>query len=94
MYLGSVAFAPPLLFAFWHLIPSKSFPKWLTGNTFAIFLIHGVVLKAVERWFHWHVLTIPQWIAKWAVAFSLSVIAAILLRRFSPCVSRVLFGGR
>lgn len=92
--LSRVIFTPPLLFAFWHFIPSSPFPKWLTGNTFAIYLIHGVILKAMAICHYQQVATIPQWFVKWAIVLLGSVIVAVSLRRLIPSVARILFGGR
>ncbi len=87
-------FIPPLLLAFWSFIPVRPFPKWLTDNTFALFLVHGVVLEAMWIVHPAQVETIPQWFVKWAFVFSASILSAMLLRRFAPGVSRILFGGR
>ena len=97
LYLTDVArviFVPPLLFAFWHFIPSCSLPNWLTRSTFAVFVMHGVVLRIIEMAVRHPIETIPQWLVRWAFAFTVPIVVAVLLRRTAPGVSRVLFGGR
>ena len=92
--VSRVLYVPPLLLAFWQFIPEYPLPKWLIGNTFAIYLIHDVILKAMAICHYQQVATIPQWFMKWAIAFFGSVLVAMLMRRFVPRVARVLFGGR
>lgn len=92
--MSRILYVPPLLLAFWQSIPEYPFPKWLIGNTFAIYLTHGIILKAMAICHYQQVMTISQWLIKWAIAFFASVLVAVFLHRFIPRVARVLFGGR
>ena len=90
-----VVFSPLLLFSFWRIIPSCSLPSWLTGATFAIYVMHTFVWRVLQI-FHvpLSVETIPQWVVKWCIGFFVPIGVTMLLRKFLPRFAGVLFGGR
>ena len=90
----------PLMAAVWNISKTIRLPKICVGNSFSLYLMHGIFL----------VLTMIMTIAigirdqvdgsiviafvRWAVAVCLSLLLAECLRRYYPRVASVLFGGR
>ena len=89
-----VVFTPLLLIAFWNLVPTCPLPKCITSATFAIYVMHGIVLKMMEMFDSRPIETMVQWGGKYIVAFIVPILVAMFLRRFTPGVSGILFGGR
>lgn len=89
-------YVPCVLFATWFSMPRvKALPTWLSGVSFAIYLMHPIVYNYYEtatRNLHLH-----NW---WTIGFAyvlavvLPVIAANLMRVRCPKVYEVLMGGR
>lgn len=85
---------PMLLVGVYYYIPDFEFPRWLTSSAFPIFLMHtplwllsGSALNCEEE-------SIAYWIMRWTVGFAGSVLLTVLLRKFFPRTSFILFGGR
>ena len=67
-------------------------PKVLTQNSFAIYLLHGIILYAIHR-----VIAEPGIAGHFAIGaltIALSVFVAESMRRFTPCIGTLLLGGR
>lgn len=88
-----------LAFALWSITPSCKWPQYLTGNSFSIFVLHGMILyllplgmKAFGIWEK----TLSQ--IGFLPIFALTVIIAILIaettKKYLPCLAKVFFGGR
>ena len=85
---------PLLLFAFWGGVPSWELPKYLTQTTFAIFLLHIPVFKVLGFILPTKIESVFQWIMKWGVGWTCSLILALGIGRSFPLVAKMLFGGR
>lgn len=86
----------PLLICFtWHFMTARRIPDWLTACSFPIFLMHtvvfpyfAVVLKRLALG------ELAQTGVMYVGGVVGSIVVAVLLRRFCPKVSAVVFGGR
>ena len=85
--------------AIWSIMPSKSWPKYLTGNSFPIFVLHGAILLLLPipfRIMHiWNPMldllgSLP--IAFFTIIFALFF--AQILKHYTPSFAKILFGGR
>lgn len=92
---------PPLILSVWTLVPATAWPKWLTSTAFPIFLVHMLILSALDNLFD----LVPtldtarlgnnlDYFLCGLFSILLSIVFAVLLRRFSPRLAAVLFGGR
>lgn len=86
---------PFLIYATWHFMTAKPWPTWLTSCSFPIFLMHGVCISyfsvIAKR------IPSPEGINVFG-AFVCGVVGSIaitvLLRRYTPKLAGILFGGR
>lgn len=85
---------PILLFGFWGVVPEARLPKWLTGTTFAIFLLHIPLYKILAAISPMRVDNVLEWIVKWIVGWGGSLVIAIVICRSAPHMAKALFGGR
>ena len=89
---------PFLIYATWHFIPAKQWPRWLTSCSFPIFLMHVLFFPHIGIAFkHLHFgVEMPslQPTINFIVGFFGSIAIANLLRRLWPRLSHILFGGR
>lgn len=89
-------FSLPLLIYFtWHFISARKLPDWLTSCSFPIFLMHtvlfasiGIVLK------HFPIDGLAKDFAMFLGGILGSIVIALVLRRYTPRLASVLFGGR
>lgn len=91
---------PLLLFGLLGTISTRSWPKMLVGNAFAIFLAHNMFLSFVAMGLmavglHGREnLLIPIMIFRLIAAIAMSIALAEVLRRCCPRVAEVVYGGR
>lgn len=98
--LIGVAGACVLAVAVWKSIPAWRGPKWLTSSAFPIFVLHGAVLLGFAEMFR--ALGVWESVVSSIVAYFLQICGAVavclgiclILRRVTPRLSSVLFGGR
>lgn len=86
---------PCLMYATWYWMPSSDLPVALRGISFPIYLAHSLFLG------YWGIfaknLLVSETITKlvaWPMAFIGSIVLSIIIRKTSPSIARVLFGGR
>ena len=84
-----------LLYFTWHFMSARRLPNWLTACSFPIFLMHsicltyfGILLKRLPL----GALTATG--IQYVGSILLSIALTLLLRRFTPRLARILFGGR
>ena len=94
MMLGKISI-PFLIYFTWHFMTARRIPDWLTACSFPIFLMHtvvfpyfAVVLKRLALG------ELAQAGVMYVGGIVGSIVAAVMLRRFCPKVSSVVFGGR
>jgi hypothetical protein len=86
----------------WSIVPDKTWPSWLTGNAFALFLLHVpflAVLNVLAVWIGRYVridisTSAVTSICLWASACGLSLGLAHFMSRRVPLGANILFGGR
>lgn len=98
-YRGEIAIGkltiPFLLYLVWRITPTCEWPRWLTACSFPIFLIHIILLSYFSIAFK-H-LPVPALGAEFISFFGSivgSITMAVLLRRYTPKLASILFGGR
>lgn len=89
---------PFLMIATWCFMPTGKWPIWLTSSSFAIYLLHELFFVHIDL-ITKHLpnvdpLSPTRAIVKFVVGFVGSIVLTIILRRFLPKTSKVLFGGR
>lgn len=89
-------YIPCVLLATWYLMPgAKALPKWLSGVSFAIYLMHPIVYNYYEtatRNLHLHSwLTI---VIAYVLAVILPIVVANIMRLRCPRAYEFLMGGR
>jgi len=85
---------PLALFGVWYAVPDTPWPKALTSLVFPVYLIHWFFVHAVSR-----ACLVPDVKAvavplTFFFVLAASVGLAVCLRRFSPSLAGLLFGGR
>lgn len=84
--------APLFLIGIWYMTPTMAWPRFLVGTSFAIYVVHAIVLGVI-----WLIPSLRR-----TCPFGLTVLLGIvipivlanLLSLFAPRVARILFGGR
>lgn len=89
-----ILFVPLFLFGLWRFVPARPLPNWLTGTTFAVYVMHTMVFLAIRCLLPMPVETLVQWFAKWAAGFCASLAIALAMGKCLPKTANVLFGGR
>ena len=84
---------PLVMLLVWTVMPERSWSVRLTGNAFAVYVIHPLVIRA------FHVLgLIPggsaSTLVEWVVVVVTSLLLGLGLRRVAPQFASVAFGGR
>ena len=93
-YLMSIAL-PFLIYFVWHFISDKKWPRWLTNCSFPIFLMHTIMFGYLAVILKRLPLTELQNACFMYFASIIGSIAiTVILRRFSPRLASLLFGGR
>lgn len=96
-YLNLRHFPLPFLMAgMFGLMPTKRFPVILVSAAFPVYLMHGMWAVSITCVLN-HIPFVgctSAYVLKWGIAFGMSVTMAWVLRRFTPRVAAVLFGGR
>ena len=93
-YLTNLAI-PCILYFVWGCMTAKRLPEWLTSCSFPIFLSHVILIHYFSSWFKR--LLVPEiWAAfiTFIGSVGLSIGLTLLLRRYTPRLASVLFGGR
>lgn len=86
---------PFMLYAAWHVIPSRVWPAGLTAMSFPIYVIHVPILRQVSMVLEKVPAVAPcADFVLWTSAVALSIALIVLLRRVLPRVSAGLFAGR
>lgn len=86
---------PCFLYATWYYIPANPLPRFLSGVSFPIYLMHMCVMG------YWGLVSKNLSVSEdatrliaWPLSFVGCIVLANILRRFFPTVSKILFGGR
>ena len=84
---------PFVLCLLWGAVPDARWPQWLVGNTFAFYVMHPILVRALNAS---GILPAGDWtfICEWIVVATSVGIIAIALHRFLPRLSGWVFGGR
>ena len=91
----SCLYLPLLVYFTWRVMPSTRLPAWLTSCAFPIFLMHSPALGYVGGFIRYVVSDeLGRRFAAWVLTIVVSIVVTVLLRRFAPRLSIVLFGGR
>jgi len=80
---------PFWLIALWHVAPASPWPRYLVASSFAVYVMHAVVLSvifALDPAF-------PFWLAT-LLGIAIPIFVFNVLTRFAPGVAGFLFGGR
>lgn len=92
---------PLLILSVWTLVPPTPWPQWLTRAAFPIFLVHMLILSALDNLFTLIPTLNPALLGAeldyflcGLLSILLSIAFAVLLRRLFPKLAAVLFGGR
>lgn len=85
---------PILLFGLWWCVPERPLPKWLTGASFAIYLLHMVIYRCLDIAFNFPVDGVLRWIVKWLIGVGGSLLVVQVLRGYYPKMANWVFGGR
>jgi len=91
-YLASASI-PFTLACLWAFTPSAAWSRFLVGNTFALYVIHPIVLKALAE-----LQVLPPaagfLVLEWILAVAIGLGVAIVLRKVVPAFAACAFGGR
>lgn len=86
--------------ALWKTISDLECPKWLTRSAFPIFVLHGGVLVGLRLLFIWcglqHIVdqSMMALFMQIVCVVAVCVLVAQIIRRLSPTLASLLFGGR
>lgn len=86
-------FLPWALLAAWRAMPPVRWPRWLTGCTFAVYILHVFVIRLLDLGLYGRT-DCGVLLFKYAAGFGTALGAAVLLHRFFPRFSSFAFGGR
>lgn len=87
-------FVPPILVGPWEVLPAVRLPTWVSSLSFPIYLLHVPVMFVGGLFFTWHTETILGWLAKYVFVLAGSALICWVMKRFSPRIASVAFGGR
>lgn len=82
-----------LLYSVWRIIPSKTFPAWLTDASFAVFVMHLIVIWCLMPC--WKMLEVESFwssLVTFITAVLIPIALSAIMHRWMWC--RWLFGGR
>ena len=84
---------PLVMLLLWRLMPSAQWPAALVGSSFAVYVMHPVVIRAMNAS---GVLPSGPFliVVEYVAAVAVTVLLAVALHRALPRVSSVAFGGR
>lgn len=85
---------PFLLLFIWYFIPVRPLPRWMKGGSFAIYLMHIFLFHYVDYVYLKAHLISGIWVVKCVFGVCGALMIALLARRVSPLVAKVLLGGR
>jgi len=85
---------PLLLLAFFKLVPDSKWPTWLTRCAFPIFLLHVFSIGIYNNFLLRETNGLTAFAAKYVFAVALPIVAVVILRKLSPRLPALLFGGR
>lgn len=83
-----------LLWGVWTSMPSWKLPKWATGLSFPIYLLHLFFILALALILPHTSRSIVRMTGEYGIVLALSVCTTILFKRYFPRFSAVVFGGR
>jgi peptidoglycan/LPS O-acetylase OafA/YrhL len=86
-------FLPWALLCAWRAMPSARWPRWLTGCTFAVYILHVFAIRLLDLGLYGRT-DCGVLLFKYAVGFGLALGAALVSHRFFPRFSSFAFGGR
>ena len=84
---------PFVLTCLWTLVPEKPWPKRMVANSFAVYLMHPMLVRAINAS---GILPSVAGVAfvEWCAAVASALLCAEILRRFAPRFAGLVFGGR
>ena len=91
---------PVALLAVWCVIPVHPLPSWLTCASFPVYLIHPFLyyfVYGITTALHCNRLMVDNlclYLLMVLAVFTASVLIMLMMRRYLPVASRLLFGGR
>ena len=84
---------PLALLAAWRVFPSVSWPRSLTSLTFPVYVLHVLVIRALDVVMYGDT-SCAGIVVKYAAVSALTLAAAAAIRKFLPRCHSFLFGGR
>lgn len=87
-------FVPPILFGAWTIMPERKLPRIFEGVSFPLYLLHLPVLLALAPISLASDKSLLLWALKYALAFTLTLALAKLIKRYLPRFAALAFGGR
>lgn len=85
---------PGFLWAMWKIVPSNSWPKWITSSAFAIYLIHPFVIFMFKKFACHRIDGFLPYFACAVLAILSPITVRCLLSAVSKRLTSVVFGGR
>ena len=85
---------PLFICGIWAVIPANQWKKSLTSSAFGIYLIHWFVMDAYSRLFYRNAGGVVELLARAMTGIVVSLLVIMLLRRYSPRIAKLAFGGR
>lgn len=88
------------MWGLWYSLSEAAWPKWLTGNSFPIYVLHIFWCAIVAATFNilgvkaWAECSAFAWVIKWLIMVGGSIVTALVLKKVLPRVFSVVFGGR
>lgn len=86
-------FLPLALLGAWRAMPNVRWPAWLTGCTFAVYILHVFVIRALDLGLYGRT-DCAVLLFKYAAGFGVALGMALVLHRYFPRFSAFAFGGR
>lgn len=91
-YLG-FACVPFALYGAWGLVSGREWPKWIVTSSFGVYLIHKFILT-VFKYIVQPNLNVGVYLGMAFAAFAFSLAVVVIVKRVTPRVATVIFGGR
>ena len=95
-----VVMVPALMIGLLYVLRNMKLATWITGNAFAIYLIHqtfllvSIVALSVLGLRSFMDVSVVIWLIRFVFAVVMSIFIACCIHKFFPCTASLLFGGR
>lgn len=95
-FWAGALFLPTMIYAVWHVMPSKPMPSWLTHCSFPIFLCHIIFLSygGIAAKYFSPLGEQTNALLNCLASIAASIALANLLRKIAPRFAKIIFAGR